>query len=188
MKRNRKYKKVKLDSLPKIRRRLLKLWSEAVRERDAFSCCFCGVKKGDVNQFNPDLKVKIDAHHALQKEIKDCPLKYSIDNGISLCPSHHKFNGETSAHKSPIVFYDWFKKQYPDRYDFILKNSGFRIDLDNRKVLGEIENRLIAKEQLDLNKLQQIEKEFPRENKKTTEDPGNIFDPETKIIINEDHQ
>jgi hypothetical protein len=29
----------------------------------------------------------------------------------------------------------------PDRYKYVLDNSAFRVDLDNRKVLEEIENR-----------------------------------------------
>ena len=184
MKKIKKEKKKKLDSIPKINRKLLKLWSEAVRERDGFSCAYCGVKKGDVNKFNPENKVKIDAHHALQKYIKDCPLKFEIKNGISLCPSHHKFNGETSAHKSPIVFYEWFRLTHPERHNFILNNSGFRVDLQNRAVLAEIEQRLIAKESLDLEKLKQIAKDNPKEIKPPKElkseatFSGSLFDDE----------
>jgi len=179
---NNKNKKTKLEALPKIRRRLLKLWSEAIRERDGYMCCYCGVKHMSVNPLNPSSKVKCDSHHLLQKEIKDCPLKYEIKNSALLCSSHHKWNGEFSAHKSPIVFYDWFRKQYAERYNFVLENSLVRIDLDNRAVLAEIEQRLIAKESLDLNKLKQIEKDNPKEikpikePKSSTTFSGNIFD------------
>jgi len=164
----KKVKKKKLITLPKLRAKLLRLWSVAAREKDDFTCIVCGVKRGDINPLKPTSKIKIDAHHLLQKYIKNCPLKFDIRNEASLCPKHHKFNGEMSAHKSPIVFYDWFRLNFPDKYQFILKNSGIRVDLDNRKVLEEILERLTAKEPLDLDKLKEIEKEFPRKSKVTT--------------------
>jgi hypothetical protein len=176
---SKKEKKKKVDSLPKIRRRLLKLWSETIRERDGYMCCYCGVKHMSINPNNPTSKTKCDSHHLLQKEIKDCPLKFEIRNSALLCSSHHKWDGEFSAHKSPIVFYDWFRKKYPDRYNFVLENSTIRVDLDNRHVLAEIEKRLLAKESLDINKLKEIEKQFPREQKsKTPEIKGSLFDDE----------
>lgn len=177
--RKRKQKKIKLPSLPKIRRKLLKLWSEIIRERDGFACCYCGIKHGSKNRNNSESKIKCDSHHLLQKEIANCPLKYEIKNGILLCSSDHKFNGEHSAHKSPIVFYDWFRKNYPDRYDFILNNSSIRVDLDNRLILTEIEKRLIAKESLDIDKLKEIEKQFPREIKKR-KPKATLFDDDEK--------
>lgn len=174
----KKGKKNKLEPLPKIKRRLLKLWAEAVRERDGFVCCYCGIKHMSDNPKNPSSKVKCDSHHLLQKEIKDCPLKFEIKNSALLCSSHHKWDGEFSAHKSPIVFYDWFRQKYPERYEFVLKNSTYRVDLDNRQVLAEIETRLIAKESLDLNKLTEIEKQFPREKK----DQDNNQVPENQTV------
>ena len=185
MKKHKKQKKVKIEKLPKIRKRLLKLWSEAIRERDGFVCCYCGVKHGSVNPNNPATNIRCDSHHLLQKEIKDCPLKFEIKNSALLCSSHHKFNGEFSAHKSPIVFYDWFRKKYPERYNFVLENSLVRVDLENRMVLAEIETRLIAKESLDLDKLKQIEKEFPREqnHRKEKIDESNASSEDTTQIF-----
>ena len=166
----KKEKKKKIVPLPRLRRKLLTLWSEVSREKENFSCIFCGARREDPNPLNPSIKNKIDCHHALQKYIKNCPLKFDIRNAIVLCAKHHKFDGETSAHKSPIVFYDWFRQKFPEKYQFILKNSSIRVDLDNRLILEEIGKRLLAKEPLDLEKLKQIEKDFPREIKvrKTT--------------------
>jgi len=164
-KKAKKIKKVKLISLPKLRKKILKLWAEAVREKENNTCIFCGAKKGDISKANINNTILIDSHHLLQKYIKDCPLKFEIKNGVGLCKSCHKFNGEHSAHKSPIVFYDWLRLNHPDRYNFVLSNSSIRVDLDNRLVLEEIEERLIAKESLDLDRLKQIEKDFPREQK-----------------------
>ena len=140
-------KKIKLQSKARIRRRLFKKWSEKVRERDGHKCIVCGMDKS-----NPAYS-KLDAHHSLQRNIKDSPLKFDIRDGETLCPSDHKFNGERSAHKSPIVFYDWLRTNRPDHYDFVLKNAGVRVDLDNRDILAEIEARLDANEVLDLEKL-----------------------------------
>lgn len=167
-KKPKKAKKKKPVPLPKLRAKLLRLWSEVSRENDNFACIVCGIKRGDPSPTNPSVKIKIDAHHLLQKYIKDCPLKFDIRNEASLCPKHHKFDGEMSAHKSPIVFYDWLRINHPERYEFVLNNSSIRVDLDNRKVLEEILERLLTKEPLDLNKLLEIEKEFPRVKKTTT--------------------
>lgn len=170
----KKNKKKKIIPLPRLRAKLLKLWSDACRERDNYTCIFCGAKQGDPLPSNPDKKIRVDAHHLLQKYIKDCPLKFDIRNEATLCPSHHKFDGCVSAHKSPIVFYDWFRIHFPEKYDFILKNSHIRVDLDNRKVLEEIEQKLLQKQPLDYEKLLAIDKEFPRKSKDDNEE-NNIF-------------
>ena len=171
----KKEKKVKLASTPKIRRKLLKLWGEAVRERDNNTCCYCGVKKGDVSKFNADNTVILDSHHLLQKEIHNCILKFCTKNGCALCKSCHKY-GFPSAHKAQIIFYDWFRQKYPERHAYILKYASLKIDLDNRKVLEEIELRLTNKEPLDLDKLLEIEKTYPRVINTKPELKGNLFE------------
>lgn len=150
--RKSKVKKVKLQSKARIRRRLFKWWSEGVRERDNHKCIMCGatVAAGTCT--------KVDAHHYLQRNIKDCPLKFDLRDGGTLCPSCHKFNGEKSAHKSPIVFYDWLHVNRPNHYEFVLKNAAVRVDLNNRDILAEIEARLMRSEILDLEKLVAIDK------------------------------
>lgn len=142
-----KVKKIKLQSKPRIRRRLFKKWSEKVRHRDGDKCIVCGMTKG-----MPEYS-KLDAHHYLQRDIKDCPLKFDVRDGGTLCPSCHKFNGERSAHKSPIVFYEWLRLNRPDHYKFVLEHAGIRVDLDNRDILAEIERCLDADENLNLDKL-----------------------------------
>ena len=142
-----KVKKIKLQSKARIRRRLFKKWSEKVRERDGHKCIKCSLTKGD------PAYTKLDAHHYLQRNIKDSPLKFDTRDGGTLCPSCHKFNGEHSAHKSPIVFYEWLRWARPEHYNFVLQNAHVRVDLDNRDILAEIEARLDANEPLDLDKL-----------------------------------
>lgn len=165
-----KEKKKKLDPVPKINRRLFKLWSEAVRGKTGFSCEICGVKRGDKNdKGNP---VKIDAHHFMNRDITDCPLKFDIRNGIALCPKHHKFSPDESFHMNPVVTMDWVQKHRPESFSFVLTNYKTRVDLHNRDILAEIETRLNNKEPLDLIKLKEIDEKAKQEIKPEE----NLFD------------
>jgi len=174
----KKTKKKKIDSLPKVKRKLFKIWSLAVRERAGHKCEFCGVEKGHEypNKQGEIIKTKIDAHHLLSRDVKDCPLKFDIDNGIGVCSFCHKF-GFPSFHRDPITTIHWLRENRNDRYEYVLKNSTFKVDLDNRKVLEEIENRLKEGLSLDLEKLKAIEAEFPRKKRiKVAPIEGNMFD------------
>lgn len=86
-------------------------WSLKVKQRDGFKCVICG---------NPD---RPNAHHILPRELKDT--KYNINNGISLCPSHHRFNRQLSAHQNPMAFYLWMAKNKAEQLNYILQ----KIDL-----------------------------------------------------------
>jgi hypothetical protein len=46
-----------------------------------------------------------------------------LDNLVVLCPSHHTFNSDFSAHKTPEAFARWFKKNHPDRYHSVIKKA-----------------------------------------------------------------
>jgi hypothetical protein len=73
-----------------------KQWSNCIRERDFYQCSICG------SEYKPS------AHHIVVREIKY--FKYDLDNGITLCPSHHKFCREISAHNNAIAFFLWLQK------------------------------------------------------------------------------
>ena len=146
----RNMRKKRLKKISTIRHRLLRMWSVLVRERADNKCEFCG-----------KCNVKIDAHHFLSKEIKDCPLKFEILNGVAVCPFCHKF-GIPSFHRDPVRTITWLQKERPERYNYVLENADIRIDMENRKVLEEIEKRLKGGLSLDLQKLQRIEKQYPR--------------------------
>ena len=156
----KKKKRKKLDSIPKINRRLFKLWSLAVRDRVENRCEFCGAIKGDIGPNGNPIN-KIDAHHLLPRDIKDCPLKFDIMNGVAVCPFCHKF-GMPSFHRDPITTVAWLQAQRPERHTYVLNNIDVRVDLNNRNVLEEIERCLVAQIGLDLNKLKAIEAECPR--------------------------
>jgi 5-methylcytosine-specific restriction endonuclease McrA len=94
-----KIKKIKLSKYDK-------LWSQFVRERDG-ECLVCGKKE------------YLAAHHFKGRSCKATRLL--LINGITLCASHHTFNHQFSAHRTPEAFERWFKKTYPDRYKEIRK-------------------------------------------------------------------
>ena len=175
-------KKIKLDSIPKINRRLFKLWSEAVKECAGNKCEFCGAIKGEDNGHG--VVNKLDSHHLLSRKIKDCPLKFDVRNGVLVDPFHHKF-GIPSFHRDPVTTITWLQKNKPESYKLVLDNAMFRVDLDNRAILKEIEERLIAKEPLNLQRLKEIETQFPKEPKKTKKTKktiikGSLFDEESE--------
>jgi len=129
---------MKLKSTAVIRRRLLLLWSQAVRSRVGYRCEICGVKRGDIVNEKP---VKIDAHHLISKYVKDSPLKYDIRNGVSVCSQHHKF-GADSFHKNPIKTITWLSLNRHDDYQYLLSNSDLRVNLNDRTILADIDERL----------------------------------------------
>ena len=157
-------KKKKLESIPKINRRLFKIWSEAVRSRAMFKCEYCKIENKAINVNG--VSTKLDAHHLISRKVKDLPLKFDINNGICLCPICHKW-GIPSFHRDPITTITWLIANSPERYNYVLNNVNLRVDLDNREVLKEIEKCLNEGKSLDINKLKEIEKTFPKEPKKT---------------------
>lgn len=173
-KKEKKAKQKKLQSIPTIRHRLHRLWSEIVRGRASYKCELCGMAKGEINKNGKE--TKIDAHHFLSKEIKDCPLKFDIMNSVSVCTFCHKF-GIPSFHRDPVRTITWLQKERPERYQYVLAHADIRVDLENRKVLEEIENKLKQKLPLDFALLKEIERLNPRAAPKKRL-RGTLFDKE----------
>ena len=165
MKKDKKGKKVKLESLAKIHRRLFKIWSEKVRKLGKNICEFCGKKVGDVGEGGNPIKA-MNAHHLQSRKNKYNPLKWDIRNAVCVCAKCHKFSPDASFHLSPVVTINWLMKNRPERFNYVLDHFNDKIDLENRLILKEIERCLVENAPLDLNKLKQIEQEFPREQKK----------------------
>ena len=84
------------------------IWSRMVRERDG-KCLYCGNPNG------------LNAHHFKGRACKATRLM--LDNGVTLCTSHHVFNHQWSAHKTPEAFTKWFKKTFPQRFRRITKKA-----------------------------------------------------------------
>lgn len=111
-------KKKQLSINRNLKKKKLTEWSLAVRDRDT-ACVVCGKKE------------YLNAHHILPKEnYKD--LMYEEINGISLCPSHHKF-GKYSAHKNPIWFSEFLKKNKNNQYTWAIKNMGDHNELQSQQ-------------------------------------------------------
>lgn len=81
-------------------------WSSYVKLRDEI-CLVCGSE------------VNLNAHHLIPREIKE--FRYDIENGITLCPKHHRFSFELSAHQNPFAFMLWFRNTYPEWFNKIIK-------------------------------------------------------------------
>ena len=162
MTKNTKVKVKKLESIPKINRRLFKLWSEQVRKRSNNCCEYCNRKVGETDKEDKILR-KIDAHHLQSRKVKDNPLKFDILNAVAVCPLHHKFSCNESFHRAPVITINWLIKKFPERFEHVLINYNNNVDLQNREVLKEIEKCLNECQKLDINKLKEIERNNPRQ-------------------------
>ena len=131
--------KIKLKSLPAIKRRIFKLVSLICRERAGYKCEVCGMKKGDLHNSKPQ---RVEAHHIFSRSIKDSPMKFDIKNLICLCTLCHK-TGNKSAHKNPVWFGEWLRINKPEQYTYVLEHFEDTVDLDDRNILDIIEKNLI---------------------------------------------
>ncbi|MFW6130472.1 MAG: HNH endonuclease [Atribacterota bacterium] len=89
-------------------------WSEEIKKRDGYKCVICGkrAEKGRGKGLN--------THHILPKEIKE--FKEDIDNGITLCPKHHRYaRKEVSAHQNSFAFSIFLKEFRPKQYFYLEK-------------------------------------------------------------------
>jgi hypothetical protein len=103
----KKEKKITKAYLKKLQKResnkKYKEWGLAVKGRDGKACIVC-----------KDIKM-LNAHHIIPREIPE--FRWDIDNGISLCPRHHKFSFKFSAHRNPLAFLIWFAYNHDEQYD-----------------------------------------------------------------------
>jgi hypothetical protein len=137
MRKPKKAKRVKLEALPKIRRRLLRLWKEAVRAQFGNCCAVTGVKDKEMVNGKPTI---LNCHHL--ESYRMCAfLRYDPMNGILLSPSAHKY-GRNSAHQGPIWFAEWLRNNKPMQWAFVLNNRDKLIDLNDRETLATLECRL----------------------------------------------
>jgi hypothetical protein len=110
IKKPKKITKKELERLEKKKNN--KLWKEVRSQcisRDG-GCIICGSK------------IRMSAHHLIPREIKE--LKYDVDNLVTLCPKHHKFSLEISAHRNPLLFHHWMAFNRYDQLDKVLMKLG----------------------------------------------------------------
>lgn len=106
----------------------MRLWTARVGDAWGHRCAVCG------SESTPN------AHH-LENRNTCRALKFDENNGILLCPSHHKF-GKNSAHKGGIWFAEWLRTHYPERYAYVLAHRDDEMNLNDRETLARLESML----------------------------------------------
>jgi len=116
-----KKKKVKVSDS-----RLLKLWGQKVKERAGNRCEYpdCNV---NYSQTHP--------HHFFSR--RHASLRYDIENGLCLCPTHHTM-GYFSAHKDPcfkdriiacgVRSAEWLERLIVKRNMVVKNNDYFKLE------------------------------------------------------------
>jgi len=90
------------------KRKLDKIWSQTIRNRDGKCMKHIGT--------HPSL---LNAHHVIFRSKGDI-LRWDVQNGISLCGIPcHRWN-DNSAHTNNGPFNEWFAKEYPERWKYLL--------------------------------------------------------------------
>lgn len=82
-----------------------KEWANKVKTRDDWKCVVCGST------------LRPNAHHIIPREVKST--KYDIKNGLTLCPRHHFFSREISAHNHPLALFIWMEKNRPEQLEYL---------------------------------------------------------------------
>jgi hypothetical protein len=95
----------KVKAEQKIKQQKDKEWAEAVKQRDKH-CVICKSKE------------RINAHHLFPKQIEK--LRWDLDNGITLCPKHHRFSFQLSAHQNPLAFFLWLWDNRREQYNKLI--------------------------------------------------------------------
>ena len=93
----KKLKKKKKPSITCLKRKCDHSWSRIIQLRAKNKCERCG----SVSMLN--------SHHILGRVIHN--LRYSLENGIALCTSCHKWGRENSAHENPVGFIHWLEEK-----------------------------------------------------------------------------
>ena len=85
-----------------------KEWAFKVKERDGNKCVICGKTKN------------LNAHHLIPWEIEK--YRFDIDNGISLCPSHHtRYSYKLSPHSDgSFLFFIFLMNERTEQFNKLL--------------------------------------------------------------------
>ena len=117
-----------------IENRLDLAWSKLVKLRARNKCEYCHKPTG------------LNSHHIYSRSKKST--RWDVENGISLCASHHTLSSTFSAHKTSIEFVEWLT-DYKGQ-DFI----------DRLRLKANTTQKLNAAEKKEL--LQELNKEIKR--------------------------
>lgn len=132
-------KKKRLEPLPRIRRRLMRMWTEMVHAVEGGKCAVCGKPHGAVDE-KTGRPSYLNAHH-IEPRATCAALRYDVMNGILLCPSCHKF-GRNSAHKGTIWFITWLMDNRREQYDYVMAHRDDVVNINDRAYLASVEAAL----------------------------------------------
>ena len=104
------------------RNRCFKIWTAAVKERDHGKCCICGET------------FMLNSHHIIPREVH--ALRFDIMNGCSLCPTHHQFSRELSAHHNSFAFCVWLMNNRPEQFAYLKQSLNMTDDSNNQQMKG----------------------------------------------------
>jgi len=131
------------ESTKTITTRLYSKWSEVVRALAGNKCIVCGSTE------------LLNAHHIIPRQI--CSgLRFSVENGACLCPSHHKF-GKHSAHKNGVWFSEWLRAHDPEKHMFCVEHMEDELDCSDRLALYCVELKMHTRYVHVLGKLDSFE-------------------------------
>jgi NADH dehydrogenase/NADH:ubiquinone oxidoreductase subunit G len=85
-------------------------WAALVKMRYNNKCIVCGKKE------------RLNAHHIIPRQNRR--FKHDVRNGIALCPKHHRFSFDVSAHQNPFVFYQLLQVESPDIFKSVMEMLG----------------------------------------------------------------
>jgi len=74
-------------------------WSLLVKQKAGWKCEIETCRK----------RKHLNSHHIFTRRNK--AVRWSVENGVALCPSHHLLNSKFSAHATPVTFITWLEKK-----------------------------------------------------------------------------
>lgn len=81
-----------------------KAWAKQVKDRDGWKCVVC------------NSEIRPNAHHIIPRELHRT--KFDIWNGLTLCPKHHFFSRDISAHNNPLALFIWMEKFRSEQFNY----------------------------------------------------------------------
>ena len=111
--------------------KLDKAWSLLVKLRAGMKCEIATCRKTRY----------LNSHHIFTRRNK--AVRWSVDNGVALCPSHHTLNSKFSAHATPVTFNRWLENNRGKEFLEMLTYKSNQISK-----LHKFEKQLLLKELL----------------------------------------
>ena len=107
----------KQRKLPKknvLRNKADQLWSYAVKDDWSWRCAVCREQAID----------KLNSHHLIPKS-RSSAHRYTLQNGICLCQSHHLFDPYCSPHSDggEIGWVEWLREHHPQLITFVMDHQ-----------------------------------------------------------------